>query len=91
MNYYVDIIDTENNDYTTRVEMAAASSVVLSYKGSDQKDDLKIVGSSLKFTILVPGVENVDGALDHLFTGDEIRYRVEIRKEADDKLIWQGF
>jgi hypothetical protein len=65
MNYYVDIIDTENNDYTTRVEMAAASSVVLSYKGSDQKDDLKIVGSSLKFTILVPGVENVDGALDH--------------------------
>jgi hypothetical protein len=91
MNYYVDIIDTENNDYTTRVEMAAASSVVLSYKGSDQKDNLKIVGSSLKFTILVPGVENVDGALDHLFTGDEIRYRVEIRKEADDKLIWQGF
>lgn len=91
MNYYVDIIDTQNSDYTTILEDAAKSSIVLSYKGSDAKDELSIVGSTLKFVIKVSREDNVDGAFEHLFTGDETRYKIELRKEVDNVLLWQGF
>jgi hypothetical protein len=90
-NYYIDIIDTADNTHTTVLENAARSSVNLSYRGSDAKDELTIVGSTLKFTIVVSTADNVDGALDHMLTGDEQRYKVEMRKESDDTLIWQGF
>lgn len=91
MNYTIDIIDTQDNTYTTVLENAGRSSVVLSYKGSDAKDELKIVGSTLKFTIVVDASDNVDGVFEHLLTGDEQRYKVEVRKESDSTLIWQGF
>jgi len=90
-NYYINIIDTQNSDYTTVLENAVKQSIVLSYKGSDAKDELDIVGSTLKFTILVDAADNVDAAFSHLFTGDEQRYKIEIRKETDDTLIWHGF
>lgn len=91
MNYYINIIDTENSDFNTVLEMAQKSSIVLSYKGSDAKDDLQIVGSTLKFTILVASINNVDGVFEHMFTGDEQRYKIELRKEISNTLIWQGF
>jgi hypothetical protein len=90
-NYYIDIIDTQNSDYVTILEDASKSSIVLSYKGSDAKDELSMVGSTLKFTILVSTSDNIDGVLAHLLTGDEQRYKIELRKELDNTLIWQGF
>ncbi|WP_370214796.1 PKD domain-containing protein [Mesoflavibacter profundi] len=91
MNYYVNIIDTENSNYTTQLEYASADSIRLKWKGADAVDDLSIVGSVLYFNLEVPFNNNVDAAFIDLFTGDEQRYKVEFRRETDDFLIWQGF
>lgn len=88
MNYYVNIVDTADNTHTTILEDAKKSSIVLSYDGSDDKDDLKLIGSTFRFTMYV---DTTDAAFIHLFTGDEQRYKIELRKEADDMLIWHGF
>jgi hypothetical protein len=90
-NYYVNIIDTQNNEYTTVLENAAKSSLVLSYKGKDQKDDLAIIGSAFSFTLNVPLGNSTDAAFLHLFTGDEQRHKIELRREDDNFLIWHGF
>lgn len=90
-SYYVNIIDTQNNEYTTVLENAAKSSLVLSYKGKDQKDELDIIGSTFQFTLQVPFNNNTDAAFLHLFTGDEQRHKIEFRRESDDLLIWHGF
>lgn len=91
MNYYIDIIDTDDNSHITIEELAAAESIVLSYSGSDEKDFLSVVGTSLRFNMLVESVNNIDGKYLHLFTGDEQRYKVVIYRESDDFKIWQGF
>lgn len=91
MNYYVDIIDTENSDLVMQLENAARSSIRLKHSGSDEKDGLVIVGSSLFFNMNVPQNENADAVFIDLFTGDEQRYKVELRREDDDLLIWNGF
>lgn len=91
MNYYVDIIDTADNSHTTIIEKAAASSIVIDHEGKDAKNELFIMGSSILFTMEVPHDNNVDGTFLHLFTGDETRYRVELKKETDDSIVWQGF
>ena len=93
MNFYLDIIDTIDDTHTTALEQAAKDSIVLKYKGKDAKDELQIVGSSLSFRMLVPFQENetVDAAFLHLFTGDERRYKVELRQDEDDALLWHGY
>lgn len=91
MNYYINIIDTEDNSHITVDEFAEKDSVILQYKGNDEKDEVKIVGSSLSITLEVLESNNVDAAFLHLFTGDETRYKVELRKEADNTLLWNGF
>lgn len=91
MNYYVDIIDTENNEHVTQIENAQESAIRLKHSGSDEKDGLVIVGSSLFFNMNVPQHENADAVFIDLFTGDEQRFKVELRRETDDLLIWQGF
>lgn len=91
-NYYIDIIDTTDDTHVTVLEKAKKNSIVLSYEGKDQKDELVIVGSSLRFSMAVPynGTET-DAAFIDLFTGDEQKYRVELRKEDDDALLFQFF
>lgn len=91
MNYYINIIDTTDDTHVTAIENASKNAIVLSYEGKDQKDDIDIVGSTLKFNMEVPWNANVDAAFVDLFTGDETKFKVEARKEADDTLIWQGF
>lgn len=91
MNYYINIIDTTDATHTTIVEKAAAKSIVLSHKGKDAKDELAVIGSTLSFTMEVPHDNNVDGAFLHLFTGDETKYKIELKKESDDTLLWSGF
>lgn len=89
MNYYVDIIDTNDDSHILSNEKATAKSVVLRHNGSDRKDEIFVVGSSLDFTIIHN--ELIDAKFLDLFTGDENRFRVELRKETDDTLIWTGF
>ena len=91
MEYYVDIIDTLNDDYTTILESAKKDSIVLSYQGKDALDDLRIVGSTLFFNMNVEFDNDDDGVFSHLFTSDEARYKVELRRETDGLLIWHGF
>lgn len=90
-NYYLDIIDTENSDYTTALENARRNNIVLSWQGKDALDELVLVGSTVRFDMEVPVTNNIDAAFISLFTGDEQRYRVEIRRESDAFLVWQGF
>lgn len=91
MNLYIDIIDTLDDSHVTSIENASKNSVKLKYNGSDVLDELLLVGSSLSITILLPPDENEDAALIELFTSDEKRYKVEIRTEETDQLIWQGY
>ncbi|BFM41655.1 hypothetical protein CFS9_02960 [Flavobacterium sp. CFS9] len=88
MSYYVDIIDTLSPDTKLVIEYASASGIVLSWNGSDTKDDLSIVSSDLKFDMLTRTAE--DGAFIKLFTGDEKRFKVLIKSYESDAIIWQG-
>jgi hypothetical protein len=91
VNLYLDIIDTENDQHVTSIEEAAKDLVALVYDGADLLDELLLVGSSIQFTIILPIAQNADAALIDLFTGDEARYKVELRTETEDLLIWNGF
>ena len=88
MNYYIDIIDTEEVKSLT-FEDARANSIILSWNGSDVKDEVFIVGSSLSFDLAAPNTSM--GHFIHLFTANETRYRVELRALDDERLLWQGF
>lgn len=90
-NFYIDIIDTQNDDYTTVLENASKDAIVLRYNGQDALDNLVIVGSDLVFNIVVPSAQNTDAALIHLFSSDENRWKVELRQEVDNSLVWQGY
>ena len=88
MSYYIDIIDTKNGGTVIELETARKSSIKLEWKGSDHKDELVVVGSSLSFTMLSETA--ADASFIDMYTGDETRYRVELRKSVDDAIIWQG-
>lgn len=90
-NYYVDIIDTTDDTHTTLIENAAARSIIINYEGKDAKDELVIMGSSIQFTMEVPHDNNVDGAFLHLFTGNETKYNVQLKKEVGGTIVQQGF
>lgn len=95
--YTINIIDTTDNTHVTEIENASRKAIVLSYEGSDEKDELNIIGSSLKFNMEVLWNENTDGFYSDLFTGDESKYKVEITTLYDTGTqmvwlkIWQGF
>lgn len=91
MNYYVDIYDTTDDTLTPVLENAAANSIVLRWSGNDSIDALDVVGSQLVFTLEAAHNQNEDGHFVHLFTGNEVRYRIDLRLESDDSLVWQGF
>jgi len=95
MSYTIDIIDTENDDLVISNELAEAKSIVLTWKGSDEKDEIYIIGSSLSFTMLDENY--TDGRFDSLFTGNETRFKVRLYHDTDsestedDVTIWTGF
>jgi hypothetical protein len=86
--YYIDIIDQELNNSLFVIEVASKSGVTLAWNGADKKDELIIVGSSLEFDIA--HTENVDAKFIKFFTGNEVRFKVELRKYENDALIWTG-
>ncbi len=91
MEYYIDIIDTDDNTHVTQLEFAERDSINLNYKGADKKDQISIVGSQLTFTLEV-GFNNLnDAVFISLFTGDENKFRIELREAVTDNLLWSGF
>lgn len=91
MSYYVDIIDQEKEESVFIIEKASRSSIILNWSGSDAKDDLSIVGSSLTFNFAHN--EKVDAKFIDFFTGNEVRFKVELHSTtaSTDELIWTGF
>jgi hypothetical protein len=89
MSYWVDIIDTLSTSSSVEYKKAQQSSIVLSWNGSDDKDDLTVVGSSLKFSLW--SENGSDGTYKELFTGNETRYKIELKKSSDNAVIWSGF
>ncbi|WP_202703158.1 hypothetical protein [Flavobacterium sp. UGB4466] len=89
MSYYIDIIDQELAENSFIIEVASKSGIVLAWNGSDAKDKLSVVGSSLEFDIA--HIENIDAKFIRFFTGNEIRFKAELRNQSDDSLIWSGY
>ncbi|SHG27551.1 PKD domain-containing protein [Flavobacterium johnsoniae] len=89
MSYYIDIIDQELEESLFVIEVASKAGITLSWNGGDYKDDLAVVGSALEFDIA--HTENVDAKFIKFFTGNEIRFKAELRNQSDDSLIWSGF
>lgn len=89
MSYYVDIIDTTSTSTDVLLQKAQKSSIVLEWNGGDEKDVLNIVGSSLKFTLLSEDAS--DATFSVMFTGNESRFKIELKKSSDDTIIWSGF
>lgn len=88
-NVSIRIIDTVDDSHITSDEYARASSLILGWKGGDTKDELCVVGSYLKFTLI--SLDCSDGVYYDLFTGDETRFRVEFYNEDTQEIYWKGF
>jgi len=88
-SYYIDIIDQVLNQSHFIVEDTSKGGVILAWNGGDKKDELRIVGSSLEFDLAHNDL--VDAKWINFFTGNEVRFKVELRKYSDDSLIWTGF
>lgn len=89
MSYYIDIIDTTSPLTQLVLENASASGIVLKWNGGDTKDEMAIVSSEFNFDMLTRTAE--DAAFVSFFTGDEHRYKVLVKSDADDSIIWQGY
>lgn len=89
MGYYIDIIDQELDENLFVIEVASKAGIILAWNGADAKDKLSIVGSSLEFDIA--HIENIDAKFIKFFTGNEIRFKAELRNQSDDSLLWSGF
>lgn len=89
MSYYIDIIDTVSLESKLVIELASKSGIILEWVGGDKKDELAVVGSNLKFDFAHR--EKVDAKFIEYFTGNETRFRVQLKNYADDAVIWQGF
>lgn len=89
MSYYIDIIDINSPLQKLIIKSASSSGIVLEWSGGDAKDTMAIVGSNLKFDMLT--VDDSDMAFIDFFTGDEHRFKTQIKSNADDSIIWQGY
>jgi hypothetical protein len=88
-SYYIDIIDTTSPLTQLVLEDASASGIVLKWNGGDSKDGMAIVTSEFNFDMLTKTAE--DAAFVEFYTGDEHRFKVLVRNNADDAVLWQGY
>jgi len=89
VSYYIDIIDTTSPLVQIIPKSASAKGIILTWNGGDTKYDQIIVGSSLEFDMLA--ANDADAAFIDFFTGDEHRFKTQIKNSADDSIIWQGY
>jgi len=88
-SYYIDIIDTTSPLTKLVLEDASASGIVLKWNGGDSKDEMAIISSEFNFDMLTKTAK--DAAFIEFFTGDEHRYKVLVKNDVDDSIIWQGY
>lgn len=89
MDYYIDILDLEE-DQKISLENAIASSLVLKWKGNDNINENFIVGSSFGFTLISRDGCNSPAFID-LLTNNELRYQVQIKESISPfRIIWVG-
>ena len=89
MSYYVDIIDQVLRESIFIQEKASRSSIILNWSGSDSKDGLGIVGSTLSFNFAHN--ELVDAKFIRFFTGDETRFKVQLVNADTALVVWEGY
>ena len=89
MAYYIDIIDTTSPLTKLVLEDASAAGIVLKWNGGDSKDEMAIVSSEFNFDMLTKTAD--DAAFIEFFSGDEHRFKVQVKNDADDSIIWQGY
>lgn len=89
MAYYIDIIDTLSPETKLVLENASASGIVLKWNGGDTKDEMAIVASEFNFDMLTKTAE--DAAFIEFFSGDEHRFKVLVKSDLDDSIIWEGY
>jgi hypothetical protein len=89
MSYYIDIIDKLSPLTKLDYRFASASGITLEWDGADAKDEVLIVGSSLRFDILTTTAEDL--AFIEFFTGNETRFLVQVKNSSNDAIIWQGY
>jgi len=89
MSYYIDILDMTSPLTQLVLEDASASGIVLKWNGGDTKDEMAIVSSEFNFDMLTKTAK--DAAFIKFFTGDEHRFKVLVKNNADDSIIWQGY
>jgi hypothetical protein len=88
-SYYIDIIDTTSPLTKLVLEDASAAGIVLKWNGGDSKDEMAIVSSEFNFDMLTKTAK--DAAFIEFFTGDEHRFKVQVKNDADDSIVWQGY
>ena len=89
MSYYIDIIDTTSPLTKVVVENASASGIVLKWNGGDSKDEMAIVTSEFNFDMLSKTAE--DAAFIKFFSGDEHRFKVILKTDVDNTIVWTGY
>ena len=91
-NLNIAIFDTSVNTRVLQDELAEVKSIKLIYNGADDRMQ-SIMASELHFTFLV--TSSVDGYFEHLFIGDELRYKVVVEVLDDHSNVlydlWTGF
>src|SRR5690625_5951366 len=87
-DYDIEIIDNWDTTGTNLSQRLLARSIILRHDGGDRIDN-PIIGSSLSWTFV--GLDCRDGKYKQLFTGDENRFRVNLREADTQTLIWSGF
>lgn len=81
------IIDKEVNSMPLDEEFAQRGSLQLKYNGSDDRHQY-LMTSELVFSMEVSDAATLN--FDHLFTGNESRYEVQLTNQ-DDAIIWRGY
>lgn len=89
MSYYINIIDTTSALTKLVVEQSSSSGIVLKWNGGDKKDELVLVTSEFSFDMLTKTAK--DAAFINFFTGDEYRFKLQLKNSADDSILWQGY
>lgn len=89
MSYYIDIIDTVSPLDRIVPELASGGGIVLKWNGGDAKEALAIVTSEFNFDML--DRTHQDAAFKAYYTGNETRFKVQLRLNSDDSILWQGF
>lgn len=87
MNYFITIVDRENELAPLELHFAEKSSIVLKWLGADEKIK-HIISSTLSFSLLVKTCD--EGLYEEYFTNKEDRFIVTLFLDKTKDVIWRG-